>query len=282
MLKAIPDWAAYWLKFQDDAIVMEATLPKPETAVGPTENRSSKIAEHIPSTAVVAATTNDLGKNLRQALDYYRSEPSFKSMIDQIDQGLGLVGGEDAAVGWVGDSAAVVDLVDGTPEGGLIVSPTDPENAQKLFTALRGFLALAGTQQGITSRTRTTTGRRSRSSTSATSASWPGRPARTSRCVALPAGHVQIAYAVTDQVVVIGSGPGFVKHVLDTTAGDLAGRERRLQEARRPGRPDHGDDLRRHHRHPRGGREGRQRQRSGRVQDVHDGRSSRSSNRSTR
>ena len=39
------------------------------------------------------------------------------------------------------------------------------------------------------------------------------------RCSPLPAGHVQIAYAVTDQVVVIGSGPGFVKHVLDTTAG---------------------------------------------------------------
>jgi len=81
MLKAIPEWAAYWLTFQDDAIVMQATLPKPETAVGPTENRSSKIAEHIPSTAVVAATTNDLGKNLKQALDLYRSEPSFKSMV---------------------------------------------------------------------------------------------------------------------------------------------------------------------------------------------------------
>src|SRR4029079_3650036 len=35
----------------------------------------------------------------------------------------------------------------------------------------------------------------------------------------MPTGHVQIAYAVTDQVVVIGSGPGFVKHVLDTTTG---------------------------------------------------------------
>ena len=106
MLKVLPEWAAYWLKFQDDAIVMEATVPKPETAVGPSENRSSKIAEHVPSTAVVAATTNDLGTTSSRRLDLYRSEPSFKSMIDQLDQGLGLVGGEDAAVGWVGDSAA--------------------------------------------------------------------------------------------------------------------------------------------------------------------------------
>jgi hypothetical protein len=36
--------------------------------------------------------------------------------------------------------------------------------------------------------------------------------------IPLPSGNVEIAYAVTDQVVVIGSGPGFVKHVLDTTA----------------------------------------------------------------
>jgi hypothetical protein len=33
----------------------------------------------------------------------------------------------------------------------------------------------------------------------------------------LPTGHIEIAYAVTDDVVVIGTGPAFVKHVLDTT-----------------------------------------------------------------
>jgi hypothetical protein len=33
----------------------------------------------------------------------------------------------------------------------------------------------------------------------------------------LPTGHLEISYAITDQVVVLGSGPGFVKHVLDTT-----------------------------------------------------------------
>jgi hypothetical protein len=33
----------------------------------------------------------------------------------------------------------------------------------------------------------------------------------------VPTGNVEIAYAVTDDVVVIGSGSAFVKHVLDTT-----------------------------------------------------------------
>jgi hypothetical protein len=50
----------------------------------------------------------------------------------------------------------------------------------------------------------------------------------------LPLNHIELAYAVTNDVVVIGSGPDFVKHVLDTTEGtslandpqykDLAGR----------------------------------------------------------
>ena len=109
MLKLVPDWAAYWLSFQNDAIVVELDRAEPETAVGPTENRTSKIAEHIPSTAVVAAHRQRLGKTLKQALDLYRSEPTLKPMLDQLDQGLGLVGGADAALGWVGDTAIVVD-----------------------------------------------------------------------------------------------------------------------------------------------------------------------------
>jgi hypothetical protein len=219
MLKVIPEWAAYWLKFQDDAIVMQTTLPKAETAVGPTENRSSKIAEHIPATAVVAATTNDLGKYLKQALDLYRSEPSFKSMVDQIDQGLSLVGGEDAALGWAGDSAAVVDIVDGTPEGGLIVTPTDPAAAQKLFTALRAFIALGGGQQGITVTDEEYNGTKITIVDLGDVSKLAGASGSDVQVLPLPAGHVQIAYAVTDKVVVIGSGPGFVKHVLDTTVG---------------------------------------------------------------
>jgi hypothetical protein len=43
----------------------------------------------------------------------------------------------------------------------------------------------------------------------------------------LPTGRVELAYAVTDGVVVLGSGPSFVQHVLDTTpATSIASNER--------------------------------------------------------
>jgi hypothetical protein len=214
LLKLIPDWAAYWLRFDTDALVMEAAVPRPASAPGPTENRASKIGEHVPATAIFASTVNDVGKNLKQVLDAYRADPSLKSTIDQLDQGLALVGGEDAAFGWAGDSAIVVNGVDGTPEGGLIVAPTDAAAAQKLFTAIRAFIAIGGAQQGITVSDQDYNGTTITTVDLGDVSKLAGGGVQ---AFALPVGNVQIAYAVTDQVVVIGSSPGFVKHVLDTT-----------------------------------------------------------------
>ena len=70
--KVIPDWGAYALRFENDAIVMEATAPVPETRIGPTDNRRSTVAEHIPANALVASISNDLGTTLKGALALYR------------------------------------------------------------------------------------------------------------------------------------------------------------------------------------------------------------------
>ena len=215
VLKAVPDWGAFALRFESNAIVMEASAPLAATPLGPTENRVSSLAEHIPSNAIVASITNDYGKTIKQTLDLYRSEPSFKPVFDQIDKALGLVGGTDAAIGWAGDTAIVVTVPDGTPEGGLIVAPTDKAAAQHLFTSLRSFIEIGGAQQGVTVRDETYNG------TTITIVD-VGDIAKLSQVTGpsaamLPTGHIEIAYAITDNVVVLGSGPGFVKHVLDTT-----------------------------------------------------------------
>jgi hypothetical protein len=197
---------------------MEATAPRPETATGPTENRKSTVAQHVPSTAIFAATTNDLGKTLKEMLDLYRSEPSYKSIVEQIDQGLGLVGGEDAAFGWVRDAAVVVDAANGTPQGGLVVVPSDPAAAKQLFTSLRTFLTVGGDQVGATVRDETYNGTTITIVSLGDLGALTGMAGGSAAGLPLPAGNVEIAYAVTDDVVVIGSGPGFVKAVLDTTA----------------------------------------------------------------
>jgi hypothetical protein len=213
---------------------MEANAPLPETRLGPTQNRVSTLVEHVPSSAVVASISNDYGATIKQGLDLYRSEPAFKSTFDQLDQALGLVGGTDAAIGWAGDTAIVVTVSDGTPEGGLIIAPTDKAAAEHLFTSLRSFIAIGGQQQGITVHDETYNGTiitivDAGDVSKLTQLAGPD-------AALLPTGHLEIAYALTDQVVVLGSGPGFVKHVLDTTkATSLASNARYQQLADRAG-----------------------------------------------
>lgn len=226
MVSFLPDWGAFWLRIEGDAVVLQATAPKPAKALGPTEDRTSPVVDHVPAGAVVAAVTHDAGKSLRQMLDLYTTDPALKPMIDSIDQAAGLVGGTDAAIGWIGDTAAVINVADGTPEGGLIIVPTDKAAAARLFTSLRTLIGLGGSQVGATIRDEPYAG------TTITiidlgEAAGLADMAGLGSGVPLPAGHVEIAFALTDEVVVIGSGPGFVKHVLDTTgATSLASSDR--------------------------------------------------------
>ncbi len=218
ILKVVPEWTAYWLRFEDDVIVMEATAPRPETATGPTENRTSTIAEHVPSTAIFAATSHDLGKSLKEMLDLYATDPTYKPILDQLDQGLDLVGGADAAFGWARDTAVVIDAPNGTPQGGLIVEPTDADAARSLFTALRAFLTFGGEQIGASVRDETYNGATITIVSIGDLDKLTGMAGGSAMGLPLPASNVDIAYAVTDDIVVIGSGPAFVKAVLDTTA----------------------------------------------------------------
>jgi hypothetical protein len=170
----------------------------------------------VPSSAIFAATSHDLGKTLKDMLGVYASDPAYKPMLDQLTQGLDLVGGADGAFGWAGDAAIVVDAAAGTPAGGLIVEPTDTEKATQLFKALRTFVTLGGDQVGATVKDEDYNG------TTITVVSLDvgklsGIAGGSAGILPLPINQVEIAYAVTDNIVVIGSGPAFVKSVLDTT-----------------------------------------------------------------
>lgn len=220
MVSLLPDWGAYWLRIEGDAVVLRATAPKPATVLGPTEDRTSPVVDHVPAGAVVAAVSLDTGKTLRQLVDVYKADPALKSTIDSIDQAAGLVGGTEAAIGWIGDTAIVINVADGTPEGGLVIVPTDKDAAARLFTSLRTLIGLGGGQVGATIRDEPYAGTMITIVDLGDAAALAGRAGLGSGAatIPLPAGHVELAFAITDKVVVLGSGPGFVKHVLDTSS----------------------------------------------------------------
>ena len=225
MLALVPDWTAFTLRAQGDALVMDSALPHKDGIPGPTENRANGVAAFAPPSTVALVAGNDYGKTLVDTIALYRQDPSLADAFKGVDQVAGVLGGLDAAVGWMGDAGLVVDQVGDSVEGGLVVVPKDAAAAKKLLTTIRSFATLGGSQQGITVRDEDYAG------TTITIvdlgdvgsliglASGLGGAAVPGGMSGLPTGHVEIAFAATDAVVAVGSGPDFVKHVLDAGAG---------------------------------------------------------------
>jgi hypothetical protein len=217
----LPSWEGVALRVEGDAVVIEGALDRPASAVGPTENRATSLTDHVPANALVVGVGHDAGKTLIDTLGVYRSEPSMKSLTDGIDQAVGLLGGVDGAFGWMGDAGYVVSQSDGDIEGGLLIATADRAAADRVFTSLRTLLAVGGSQAGISlsdepyaGTTITTVDLGDLGGLLNQAGVQPGQLGIGS---GLPTGHLRLAYAVTDQIVVIGSGPSFVKHILDTT-----------------------------------------------------------------
>jgi len=226
----IPDWAAFALRVEGDALRMETLAPKPEGETA--ASRTSTVAEHVPNTAIALSVSNDYGKGILSTLDTYRADPSLKEVIDSVDQAIGVLGGADAAVAWIGDLGVAVTRTDTSVEGGLVITPTDRAAADRLFTSLRTLISLGGSSMGVTVRDEAYAGTTITIVELGDLAELAGLAGLAGVApemldTDLPAGRIELAYAVTDQVVVIGSGPGFVRSVLDTTpATSLAQNER--------------------------------------------------------
>jgi Protein of unknown function (DUF3352) len=224
---AIPGWVAAGLRIESDAVVMDAVLPHQADAIGPDSNHVNGVADWAPPTTVLMAAGNDYGATLDEMITRLRSVPEASDAFDGIDQATGILGGLDAVIGWIGDAGLVISQ-DGTDlEGGIVIIPTDADAANQLMTTIRTFATLGGATQGITVRDEDHNG------TTITivdlgsaqdlvgmagalgGADLPADPGS----LPLPDGNVELSYAVTDGVVVIGSGPDFVKSVLDAGAG---------------------------------------------------------------
>jgi hypothetical protein len=218
----VPDWAAFALRIEGDALVLESAVARPDTTFGPTESRTSTVTDHVPASALLVAVNHDGGATLVSVLNAYRDEPALKSVIDGIDQAAGILGGTDGAIGWIGDAGIIVNHADAGIEGGLVIVPTDRAGADRTFTNLRTLISLGGAQAGIAVRDEPYAGATITTIDLGDIGALTGQAGVPSDVFgtgsALPSGHVELAYAVTDEIVVIGSDPRFVKHVLDTTA----------------------------------------------------------------
>jgi hypothetical protein len=233
VLKAfVPPWLAVNIRAEGDALALDFASPH-LTANDAGDNRPSDIIGHLPASTIVAAEGHDLAASWKKLLDAYRQVPELQNSIHQLDSALGLLGGFDAVVGWIRDGALVVTRDGPSIYGGLVLAPTDKTQAEHLLTALRSFVVLGGGQAGITIADEKYNGTTIstvdfgdlRELMNLAGAGGPLGPS-------LPVqGHVKLAYAATDNLVVFGADETFVKSILDTKADASLGSDARFKAA---------------------------------------------------
>jgi hypothetical protein len=218
----LPEWAAYQLRVESDALLATATNPHVDRGFGATTNRVNQVVEHVPSTAVALVAGNEVGATWLGALEKLGQDESVKGALDMIDGVTGVFGGMDEVLGWIGDAGFVVNTTGSEVEAGFIVVATDPDQASNLFNTLKTFISLGGGTIGLSS------SEESYGDTTITTVSVDlakvgamagGLSGGAVDGLGIPEGTFTFSFAVSDGVVVIGSGPAFVKHVLDTEPG---------------------------------------------------------------
>jgi hypothetical protein len=237
MLALVPDWAAFRLRVEGDALEMDGVMPHVDAAPGPAENHTNGVAAHAPPSTIALSAGNDYGATILEALAIYRQDPSMTEALKSLDQAIGIFGGPDKTFGWMGDTGVVIARSGESVEGGIVSIPADAAGGAQLLTTLRSFATLGGGQYGITVREEQHAGTTITiidlgtaedlaamaaligGSAAGGDGAFGGLPVPDDAAADLPKDRIEISYAATDGVVVIGSSPDFVKHVLDAGAG---------------------------------------------------------------
>ncbi len=225
----IPAWALFRLQARGDALAAEVIAPHAAVTAAD-ENRVGALAQHVPPSTFMLLDAHDYGASLLELTARLRADPTIAEEFEQVDEALGVVGGDQGLLGWMGDAGIAVARNGGAGvHGGLVFRPTDRADAERLLTTLRSFASLGGEQMGVTVREETYSGATVtiidlgdlRELAEQGQALPPG--------MELPEGRLEIAYAATDDVVVIGMGSSFVRAVLDAGPGPSLADDSRYQ-----------------------------------------------------
>jgi hypothetical protein len=212
LIGMVPAWQAASVRFENDALVTSSTSPSWKLGYD-ASNRTSAVLGHVPAKTILYFDTHDVGPSLTALLAKFRALPETKQFFTQLDQGLAIVGGFDAAVGWWGDTALVISKnTDGTIGGGLVIQPRDVSAADRLMTTLHTFLSVAGANSGLVTRDEDHNG------TKITVVDLSAMPGMSTSD--LPPGYkAELAWATNKDVTVLGYGRDFVASVLDAGPG---------------------------------------------------------------
>ncbi len=237
-----PAWTAGVIRAVDGNLVIDTVEPKPATgAQAPaTGAETAQLAKLVPADTLVLLGARSPGAALAQLRTRLVADPALAPAVTQVDQALGVVGGFDAATGWIGDTGIAMTNTNGKPAVGLVISPTDAAGGKRLLTQLRSLAQIAGAAANVIP----TFDDAVYGDATVTIVDIPNagnvlrllqgstRSACGPTCrAAVPQDtHITFAYATTPQVIVIGSDAQFVKAVLDARSGPSLATQPRFKD----------------------------------------------------
>ena len=215
-----PAWLVTAVRADDGGFAIDTRRPH-NAKLGPATSAESTLPSHVPADTIALIDIHDLGAGITRIKDLLATDPSLADGVKQVDDTLKIVGGFDATVGWIGETGVAVTRTGNTLAGGVVIVPTNKDDAQRLLTQLRGFLALAGAGSGIGVTDEPYNG------TTITTVDLSGVGALAGAAGAAVPSGLKLSYAVTDDVVVFGASTEFVKAVIDAPSGaNLASTDR--------------------------------------------------------
>ncbi len=229
MLAKLPAWVASGTRVESDAISGEMVAPLVEGALKVADSQSV-IAKHLPASTVVLLEAHDAGKLLQAQLAELKKQPATADAIDQVEQSAKIIGGLDNAIGWVGDVGVVLTSDGTTPGAGLVVVPTDSNNADQFVTQIKNLLALAGASANLTVKEEPYgSGTITTLDFGDIGTMMGGAPAAVPT---LPiTGNAELSFTNQGGVVIIGSGPAWVKSIVDVKPGSSLADQSRYRDA---------------------------------------------------
>ena len=220
-------WVAAAFRAENGAFVVDTRSPH-VAAAGAPKNSESKLPGLVPPTTVVLAEGHDVGATLARLKAELAKDPDLADAVKQVDDALGIVGGFDAATGWMDEVGVAITRDGDTIGGGLVVTPTDAAAAEKLMTQLKAGAQLLGAQAGLTVTDEDYNGT---TITVIDLSGLGGLVGGLSEGAVEAPSEIKIAFAVTDEVVALGYGTDFVKGVLDARTGDSLAKTERFATA---------------------------------------------------
>ena len=238
-----PTWVAGSLRAEGDALVFESRSPHVAAIAGDPANRASTLAGLVPANTLLLVASHDISGYVDRLLTLLRSDPEIASSVQEIESALGILGGVNGIAGWMGDLGIVVVPEGAGVAGGVVIDPTDRAAAERLLTTLRSFVALAGGSAGMSIRDET----HGSATITILTIDDAGQLLELAEAMgstdvpsaATPAMTIELAWSVTDDVVVLGSSPSFVRTVLDVPGAESLAENDRFEALVGRAGPEH-------------------------------------------